>query len=330
VDYRAVSPFWGFQRNQKDSWSLNKFAGAWWNGVTNGDGDVIFNGYGASASATLLNNWSGNIGGNLQMTTMDDRLLRGGPLAENPASWSMNASFNTDTRRKIWANPFVNYNKNFDDASWGGGGGIYLETRPSSQVRLTLSPNYNRSLNTAQFTRTFTDAAATNTFGTRYVFADVEQTTVSIDTRIEWTLTSRLSVQTYMQPFVAVGRYSNFKEFLAPRTYDFAVYGVNKGTITENKDAAGNVTSYTVDPDGAPATANFTIGNPNFNVHSLRGNAVLRWEYRPGSALFFVWQQERNGLEEVFSFDATRDVTAILHEPPTNIFLVKAVYWLSK
>jgi hypothetical protein len=330
VDYRAISPFWGFQRNQKDSWSLNKFAGAWWNGVTNGDGDVIFNGYGASASATFLSNWSANIGANLQMATMDDRLLRGGPLAENPASWSANLSFNTDTRRKLWANPSVNFSRNFDDASWGGGAGIYFETRPSSQVRVTLSPNYNRSLNTAQYTRSFADAAATSTFGTRYVFADVDQTTVSLDTRVEWTLTSKLSVQTYLQPFVAVGSYSNFKEFIAPRTYDFAVYGVNRGTITENKDAAGNVTSYSVDPDGAPATANFTITNPNFNVHSLRGNAVLRWEYRPGSALFFVWQQERNGLEEVFSFDATRDVTAILREPPTNIFLVKAVYWLSK
>jgi hypothetical protein len=332
VDYRAVSPFLGFQRNQRDRWSLNKFAGIWWNGAWNSDNDVIYNAYGASASATFANHWSGNIGGNLQMATMDDRLLRGGPLAEAPASWSLNTSFNTDTRRKAWLNPSVSYGRNLDDPSWSGGAGLYLETRPSSQLRVTVGPNYNRNFSTAQYTRAVVDANATSTFGSRYVFANVDQTTVSIDTRVEWTLTSKLSVQSYVQPFVAVGRYSDFKEFVAPGTYDFAVYGRNTfSTIVANNDGQGHTTSYTIDPDGVTGSSPaFTIQNPNFNVHSLRGNAVMRWEYRPGSALFLVWQQERNGVEEVFSFDASRDVGAIFRERPSNIFLIKAVYWLSK
>jgi hypothetical protein len=332
VDYRSVSPFWGFQRNQRDRWSLNKFAGIWWNGVWNGDNDVIFNGYGASASATFANNQGANIGGNLQMATRDDRLLRGGPLAERPANWSVNASFNTDGRRKVWLSPAVNYGKNFDDASWAGGASLYVETRPSSQIRVTVGPGYNRNFGTAQYTRAIADANATSTFGSRYVFANVDQTTVSIDTRVEWTLTSKLSMQSYLQPFVAVGRYSEFKEFLRPSTYDFGVYGRNGGsTIVANTDAGGHTTSYTIDPDGLGGSSPvFTIGNPNFNVHSLRGNAVMRWEYRPGSALYLVWQQERNGVEEVFSFDAGRDVGAIFRERPSNIFLIKAVYWLSR
>jgi hypothetical protein len=332
VDYRAVSPFLGFQRNQRDRWSLNKFAGIWWNGAWNSDNDVIYNAYGASASATFANHWSGNIGGNLQMATMDDRLLRGGPLAEAPASWSLNTSFNTDTRRKAWLNPSVSYGRNLDDPSWSGGAGLYLETRPSSQLRVTVGPNYNRNFSTAQYTRAVVDANATSTFGSRYVFANVDQTTVSIDTRVEWTLTSKLSVQSYVQPFVAVGRYSDFKEFVALGTYDFAVYGRNTfSTIVANNDGQGHMTSYTIDPDGVTGSSPaFTIQNPNFNVHSLRGNAVMRWEYRPGSALFLVWQQERNGVEEVFSFDASRDVGAIFRERPSNIFLIKAVYWLSK
>src|SRR6185503_6774729 len=177
-DYRAISPFWGWQWNQRDSWSLNKFVGAWWNGVANSDGDVLFNGYGASASVTFANNQSGNIGGNLQMATMDDRLLRGGPLAENPAGWSLNASFNTDTRRKAWFNPFANYQKNIDDPSWNGGAGLYVETRPSSQVRVTVGPNYNRGYNTAQFIKTIPDANAASTYQSRYVFANVDQTTL--------------------------------------------------------------------------------------------------------------------------------------------------------
>lgn len=47
------------------------------------------------------------------------------------------------------------------------------------------------------------------------------------------------------------------------------------------------------DPDGAGATAPYRIDNQDFTVRALRGNAVLRWEYTPGSALFFVWSQQR-------------------------------------
>jgi hypothetical protein len=332
VDYRAVSPFLGWQRNQRDSWSLNKFAGIWWNGAWNGGNNILYNGFGSNASVTFANQQSANVGAGYQLATLDDRRLRGGPLSKAPASWYGNLSFNTDTRRKIWLNPSVNYSKNVDDGTWNGGANLYFETRPSTQVRVTVGPGYSRSYSTSQYTRAVTDANATNTFGSRYVFADVDQTTVSIDTRIEWTLTSKLSVQSYLQPFVAVGRYSAFKEFLTPRQYDFGIYGAyNNSTITTNTDAQGNVSSYTVDPDGLLGSSpTFDISNPNFNVHSLRGNAVLRWEYRPGSALFLVWQQERNGVEEVFSFDANRDVGAIFRERPSNIFLIKGVYWLSK
>jgi hypothetical protein len=330
VDYSAVSPFLGWQRNQRDSWSLNKFAGIWWNGAWNNDSDMIFNGFGSSASATFSNHQSANIGGSYNVATMDDRLLRGGPLARNPANWSMNANFTTDSRRKLWTSPGVNFSKNIGDDSWNGGASMHFESRPSSQIRLTIGPNYSRSFNTAQYVRQLRDAAATNTYGRRYVFGNVDQTTVSLDTRIEWTLTSKLSVQSYLQPFVAVGRYSDYKEFLTPTSYDFGVYGVDRGTIVANTNPDGSIPTYTVDPDGAGAAPSFDIENPNFNVHSLRGNAVLRWEYRPGSALFLVWQQERNGVEEVFSFDTRRDVGAIFRERPSNIFLVKAVYWLAK
>jgi hypothetical protein len=197
-------------------------------------------------------------------------------------------------------------------------------------VHITVGPGFGRQFSTTQFTRRVVDPAATATSGTRYVFADLNQTTVSMDTRIEWTFTSKLSLQSYIQPFVAVGSYDGFKEFRTPGTFDFAVYGRDQGTIANNTDVDGNVTGYTVDPDGVAPAPSFVIENPNFNTHSLRGNAVLRWEYRPGSALYVVWQQERSGLESAFDFEARRDVGAIFRERPSNIFLVKAVYWLAK
>jgi hypothetical protein len=70
------------------------------------------------------------------------------------------------------------------------------------------------------------------------------------------------------------------------------------------------------------------LGDPDFNVRSLRGNAVLRWEYRPGSTLFFVWQQERSGFEPLGGFEAGRDLGRLFREPARNVFLVKATYWI--
>jgi hypothetical protein len=106
-------------------------------------------------------------------------------------------------------------------------------------------------------------------------------------------------------------------------------YGRDNGsTITSTSTANG--TSYTVDPDGNGAAAPFSFGSPDFNFRSLRGTAVVRYEYRPGSTLFFVWTQERDGSAEFGDFDFGRDRSALFRDRPTNIFQVKATYWLGR
>lgn len=328
VDYRAVSPFWGYQSNEKRKWTQNFFAGVWSNYAWNYDGTRIFDAYGGSTSATFNNLWGANLGANVAPEYYSDRLLRGGPLAKQPSYYGVNASFWTDSRRKIWFNPYTNYQK-YADGAWNRGGGIWMETRPTSFVRVNFNPSLTKQHSTAQYVRGVPDATADATYDTRYVFARLDQTTAVLETRVEWTFTSKLSLQSYVQPFVAVGRFAEFKEFTTPRAYDFAVYGQDQGTITPGVDANGRP-NYTIDPDDAGAAASFTVRNPNFNSHSLRGNAVLRWEYRPGSALFLVWQQQREGSEASFDFDTGRDVGAIFRERPTNIFMLKVAYWLSK
>jgi hypothetical protein len=157
------------------------------------------------------------------------------------------------------------------------------------------------------------------------VFANIHQTTLAMDTRVEWTFTPALSFQLYAQPFVSAGQYYGFKEFLTPRKFDFAEYGVDRGTIARSASGA-----YTVDPDGGGPSPSFDFSDPTFNVRNLRGNAVLRWEYRPGSALFVVWQQQRTDSEPVGDFDPRRDVGGIFQTVPTNILLVKATYWIGR
>ena len=331
VDYRAVSPFLGYQSNKKEKYTQNYFAGMWSNHAWNFDGTSIFQSLGGQTSATFNNMWSAGLGANWGLEYYNDRLLRGGPVARQPAQRSVNLWGTTDTRRKVWFNPSAFYARYAGDDSWNASGSLYMETRPRSNVQVTVGPSYFKQFSTAQYVRGVDDATVPAAMGARrYVFANLNQATLSFDTRINWTLTPKLSLQSYIQPFVAVGKYQEFKEFTTPREYAFARYGVDQGTIAPNTNAAGRVTSYTVDPDGAGPAEAFNVNNPNFNVHSLRGNAVLRWEYRPGSALFFVWQQQRSGSEAAYDLDAGRDVGAIFRERPTNIFLVKAAYWLSR
>ena len=139
-----------------------------------------------------------------------------------------------------------------------------------------------------------------------------------------------MTLELYAQPFLASGRYDRFKEFVAPRSRGVAVYGTDRGTIRPTLDATGRVASYTIDPDGTGAAAPFVLNNPDFNFRSLRGSAVFRWEYRPGSTLYLVWTQQRSDQDGVGDFNFGRDRTALFAARPDNVFLVKASWWLAR
>lgn len=108
------------------------------------------------------------------------------------------------------------------------------------------------------------------------------------------------------------------------------IFGRDNGSTVVANTAADGSTTYTVDPDGNGVAAPFTFGNPDFNIRSLRGTAVVRWEYRPGSTVFFVWTQQREGFDAFGDFQFGRDRSALFRDRPTNIFQVKATYWLGR
>ncbi len=139
--------------------------------------------------------------------------------------------------------------------------------------------------------------------------------------RLNWTFSTTMSLQTYIRPFISSGEFSGFKELAKPRSYDFDEYGVDKGTLAENNG------TYTVDPDGTGSSASFSFSNPDFNFRSVQGNAVFRWEYAPGSTLFFVWQQQRDDFVGMGNFNLDRDLDGLFSAKPTNVFLVKLSYW---
>jgi Domain of unknown function (DUF5916)/Carbohydrate family 9 binding domain-like len=324
ADFRAISTDLGYH-DFKAGKHLQQFG---YYGYTNHTWDFggtsILQSAGAGGYLTRNDFRQAGFGVGYNPRYFSDRFTRGGPIAGVPSSGYINVNAGTDSRKPVSLGVFASY---FRDHAGGNNRSLsaVVDMRPSSFIHVTLSPGLGVQHSTAQFVRSVTDATATSTYGKRYVFADLHQTTLSMDTRIEWTFTPAVSLQVYAQPFVSAGRYENFKEFLNPGKYDFAVYGAAKGTITRSSSG-----TYTVDPDGPGAAASFQFGDPTFNIRNLRGNAVMRWEYRPGSAIFVVWQQQRSDFEPIGDFSTSRDVGAIFRTVPTNVFLIKATYWIGK
>jgi hypothetical protein len=265
----------------------------------------------------------------LRPQVLDDRQLRGGPLATRPGQYVVNLGVQTDNRRSVVLGPNLQFARN-TEGGFSSNVSMNARFKPASNVSVSFGPSYQLTTGIQQYVTAIDDPTATLFYGKRYVLSSLTQKTLSLDTRLNVTFTPNATLELYTQPFIASGDYFNYKEFDAPRQAHKSIYGVDRGTITATKNAAGNDATYTIDADGAGPSAPFTVDNPDFNFRSLRGNAVFRWEYNPGSTLYLVWTQERTDQAAVGTFDFSRDRTALLTSHPDNIFLIKLSYWLGR
>ena len=261
-----------------------------------------------------------------RFNTEDDRLTRGGPVVRREGYDFWHAQVSTDPRQKAVFDVSFEGARTLEEGARTFYFGPGIALKPASSIFVQLSPSYYMDEEPAQYVDVVRDPTATAFGGNRYVFSFIRTRTVSLNTRVNWTLKPDLTLQLFAQPFFASGDYRDFREFAAPRVMRKLVYGRDAGTVTQ--DAATG--KYTIDPDGAGAAAPFTLNNPDFTVRSLRGTAVMRYEYRPGSTLFFVWTQQRQGSAPYGDFSFRRDYGDLLNDPVDNVFLIKATYWIGR
>jgi hypothetical protein len=300
------------------TWNLftgNDFAVNW-------DGDLVDARNFLRGTAQFLNYWS--VSGMIrnEPEREDDRFTRGGPIAESPHALYGELEVNSDPRRAVGAGVQLGWWRNdvgakVDEAQ------VSLTVRTSPRWNVTVGPTFVHARQDAQYVTTVVDEAAAATYGRRYVFAPLDQKELGLVTRFNYTFTRDLTLELYLQPLVSHGDYGAPKEFLQPRGYEFAVYGQDLGTIERDGNA------YHVEVPHAGGTSTFTVPDRSFTTRSLRGNAVVRWEYRPGSTIFFVWQQERLNHEYMSSFGLDRAVGSLFDAQPNNVFVVKWSYWLN-
>ncbi len=299
---------WEVSANPRTGWNFN--------------GDRLETSVSFRSNFTFLNYWSIRPSYERTFESMDDRLTWGGPLTRKPAGHQLSLNFTSDFSKPYYAwvsGRWESSEAGDRQASYS----LHLGIKPSSTWEISLGPRLSFNEPVAQYVGNRTDELATETYGVRYLFGELEQTTLSLDTRLNVTFTPNLTLELFAQPFLASGDYGILKELRKPGTFEFNRYGVDKGNVSLDED--GN---YHIDPDGSGPAETLWVGNPDFNRMSLRGTAVMRWQWRPGSTLFLVWQQARSDYRKYGDFDVSRDVDLMFGGDADNIFMLKATYWL--
>ena len=298
------------------------------------DGDRTGTGAFVRAENTFRNFWEVNANVNVAFPAYDPTLTRGGPVARSLGGVNFEVDVETDSRR-AWGGE-VEVGGSAGPARRSRRASASLRWQPGANVSVSVGPEVSHGVNEAQYVRRVDDAFAALAAPTggraaraRYVFAELDEWEVASDIRLNWTFTPTMSVQLFAQPLLASGRFRRFGELARARSFDFTRYGEDAGAIASTDDEDSERT-YTVDPDGAGPAPAFSFDNPDFRFVSLRGNAVFRWEYRPGSTLFFVWTQQAEDEENAGGLAFARPVRRLFDRRPDNVFALKLTYWLGR
>jgi hypothetical protein len=278
---------------------------AFWNvnlwGDWTSDGLPLERAFNTNVHAELPNSWwihAGGTAGGLG-TLYCDRCARGGPALRTDDYLAPWGGIEGDSRWVVVPGIWLNGYRSDGGRSRSFTISPSLSFRVSSQLTSSLGLNLGRNVDDRQWLANVTDDAG----ATHYTFAHLVQHTRSLRARVNYTVSPTLTIQAYAEPFMSRGRYSDVRELADPRAADYD---------DRFQSWAGG------DPAG-------------FNFKQFRSNLVLRWEYRPGSALYVVWQQGRTDPEQQYSDRPWRDeLSRLFRSPADNTFLIKLSYWLDR
>ena len=264
----------------------------------------------------FLNKWAISTSMNFTSEALDTHILRGGYAMLVPAVWAHSFYGRTDPSENIYfeLNTNVSMSKNQSLRYFSIQPGFSI--MPMNTLKISMSINSTSNVDRLQYI----DTKSVNKEN-RYILGKINQQTLGATFRIDYNFTPEFSIQYYGSPFASIGKYSEFKSVVNPRSAEYT----NRYS-TLNPALNGN--NYEIS-ENDNSQVDYTFGNPDFNFSQFRSNLVFRWEYRPGSQIYFVWSQDRTnyimpGNNSVYNtLGDLRDVY------PNNIFLVKFNYWFS-
>jgi hypothetical protein len=307
--YSVWKPFSIFREAQIN---VNQWAG--WNF----GGIHTYTGGNVNLNASFKNYWSAGLGINRNGNALSASALRGGPMLAVSGAWNIWTFLETDMRKKVRFESMIStYDRdNGDQRRRQFGLGITINT--SKALNLSIMPSWSTVRQELQYIDTPSYQGEA-----RYLFGRIDQKTLGVTFRLNYSLSPELSVQLYGQPFIASGQYSRYKRITNPGTRSYADrYHVFTGGEI-GYDAPSETFGVDENSDGV---VDYAFSNPNFNVLEFRSNLVIRWEYVPGSALYVVWSQGRDGYRPIGDFSFGRDLSDLFDVHPQNVFLVKFSY----
>ena len=297
--YRSVN----INANQYSAWDFS--------------GNHLFSGLNANVHVSFKNYWSAGAGTNFNFDVISNTMLRGGPIMKMPGSLSSWLHINTDNRKKLEIELNLQNNVTFE----GSGHNLTLQPeikyKPINTLSLSFSPSYMVSYDELQY-------VDQKNYGnlTRYIYGTIDQKVLSMSLRVNFNLSPDLTLQYWGQPFIASGRYYDFKYItdpMAPGYHDrFAYYSPEQIELKNDE-------YYEID-ENIDGTPDYGFDKPDFNWKEFLSNFVLRWEYNPGSSIYLVWSQTRSNYVNSGMMSYSNDMQELFSERPSNVFLIKFSY----
>ncbi len=308
IGYQTLKPDKTFRRVgiNYNHWSAWDFAG--------NNNLLMFN---TNSWQNWSGNWFTNLGATVTVRNYSNFALRGGPRLRQSPQISFWNGINTDRRKKIRFNVFHNGQRSFDESYrryYIEGGFTY---QPTNALSISAYPSLEINNDRLQYIDNIDLGNEV-----RYLNGSIDQQTLAMSLRLNYTINPNLTVQYWGQPFISRGRYSNFKYITDPLAQEFndrfTAYGPQQLNFTDGV--------YEVD-EAQDGTVDFSFNDPDFSFIQFRSNLVVRWEYIPGSELFLVWSQDLTASGDPASgLLSSLESNIFGSQQPTNIFLLKATY----
>jgi len=279
---------------------------------------------------TLPNSWKVNSQVNYFRDALSRSEARGGPRMLDPAFGQWSLELTTDERRPVVLAPRLRIGRGAQDSQRELELGLTTRLHVSPRLEVQVAPSFLSSTTGAQYVTATRAVPYDPTFGTRYIFAELERRDLGLEGRVNWILTPRVSLQLYTQPLVSSGDFVTFRQLLRAESYDFQDF--QDGTFVEGMESPRcSVGTTCVDATGlrwidfdGNGFADHSFPDPGFSIRSFRTTGLVRWEYRPGSTLYLVWQRRQFERLREPGLDVRRDARALISLPPHDVFIVKA------
>jgi hypothetical protein len=274
----------------------------------------------SSVNADFHNYWNLSLTGERQMSALSTTLLRGGAALLEPAKWRGSVRGRTDWQRPYWLNWGVSHTaEDVSDAKTTSIDGS-INIRPPGSFSASIRGRLNWTTSDRQYL-----SSATVGDSLHYLFGRIDRRELSTTIRFDVALTSRMSFELYAEPFLSSGQYDSFRLVADPQAevYSDRFDPLGADRLVRQRD------DETIEIDvNRDASVDLTLSEPDFRIVSLRTNAVLRWEFSPGSTLFLVWQQSRRDYTQAGTLNFGDAFGDVFTSAGTNVLAMKVAYWL--